>query len=266
MPGSSSQFAQMPKQGWEGWDEYAPFYDWENARTLGRRDVAVLARVAAGAGGRCSSSAAARDASRCRSREPASISSASIDRRRCSRGRADRPAQRREVAAAGPRADIRALPFRRDASRHGPRPVRQSCSRSFAIAIWPRRSSRWRACSSPAACSASTWCRTSRTGANIRTGSSCGARPRAARELTLVESVRQDRRRRLTTFEQRYVERRGGQTTDASLRADVPHAVRPADDAAPRAGRILGGNRAGRLPRQPWDARADVWIILAKKV
>src|SRR5690242_11378547 len=28
----------MP-QGYEGWDEYAPFYDWENARTLGRRDV-----------------------------------------------------------------------------------------------------------------------------------------------------------------------------------------------------------------------------------
>src|SRR5438874_13795853 len=27
------------KEGWEGWDDYAPFYDWENARTLGRRDV-----------------------------------------------------------------------------------------------------------------------------------------------------------------------------------------------------------------------------------
>jgi SAM-dependent methyltransferase len=27
-------------QGWHGWDSYADFYDWENARTLGRRDVA----------------------------------------------------------------------------------------------------------------------------------------------------------------------------------------------------------------------------------
>src|SRR5580765_71061 len=27
------------KEGWEGWDDYAPFYDWENARTLGRRDI-----------------------------------------------------------------------------------------------------------------------------------------------------------------------------------------------------------------------------------
>ena len=35
-----------PKEGWEGWDEYAPFYDWENARTLGRRDVPFWRRIA----------------------------------------------------------------------------------------------------------------------------------------------------------------------------------------------------------------------------
>src|SRR3954454_14744617 len=40
------------REGWEGWDEYAPFYDWENAQTLGRRDVAFWRRVAAKAGGR----------------------------------------------------------------------------------------------------------------------------------------------------------------------------------------------------------------------
>src|SRR5438094_3121599 len=38
-------------QGWHGWDEYAPFYDWENARTLGRRDVPFWQRVAASARG-----------------------------------------------------------------------------------------------------------------------------------------------------------------------------------------------------------------------
>ena len=26
-------------EGWEGWDAYAPFYDWENSQTMGRRDV-----------------------------------------------------------------------------------------------------------------------------------------------------------------------------------------------------------------------------------
>src|SRR5207249_319805 len=39
------------REGWEGWDEYARFYDWENARTLGRRDIAFWRRVAIEAGG-----------------------------------------------------------------------------------------------------------------------------------------------------------------------------------------------------------------------
>src|SRR5262245_54794074 len=41
----------MIREGWEGWDEYAPFYDWENARTVGRRDVAFWRRVTAAARG-----------------------------------------------------------------------------------------------------------------------------------------------------------------------------------------------------------------------
>ena len=35
------------REGWTGWDEYAPFYDWENAQTLGRRDVAFWKRLVA---------------------------------------------------------------------------------------------------------------------------------------------------------------------------------------------------------------------------
>src|SRR3954454_18612573 len=42
----------MAKEGWHGWDAYAPFYDWENAQTLGRRDVPFWRRIAARAGGR----------------------------------------------------------------------------------------------------------------------------------------------------------------------------------------------------------------------
>ena len=34
------------REGWQGWDEYAPFYDWENAQTLGRRDVPFWRRAA----------------------------------------------------------------------------------------------------------------------------------------------------------------------------------------------------------------------------
>ena len=35
------------RDGTEGWDAYAPFYDWENARTIGRRDVAFWRGLAA---------------------------------------------------------------------------------------------------------------------------------------------------------------------------------------------------------------------------
>jgi ubiquinone/menaquinone biosynthesis C-methylase UbiE len=41
----------MTREGWQGWDAYAPFYDWENAQTLGRRDVPFWERLAAEAGG-----------------------------------------------------------------------------------------------------------------------------------------------------------------------------------------------------------------------
>src|SRR6185503_17983108 len=41
----------MTREGWQGWDTYAPFYDWENAQTLGRRDVAFWTRIASRAAG-----------------------------------------------------------------------------------------------------------------------------------------------------------------------------------------------------------------------
>src|SRR5262249_5602210 len=43
--------AAVSREGWTGWDEYAPFYDWENARTLGRRDVPFWRRIASAARG-----------------------------------------------------------------------------------------------------------------------------------------------------------------------------------------------------------------------
>src|SRR5262245_1344495 len=52
--GSNQQSALVNRQlreGWQGWDTYAPFYDWENAQTLGRRDVPFWRRIAAKARG-----------------------------------------------------------------------------------------------------------------------------------------------------------------------------------------------------------------------
>ena len=83
--------------------------------------------------------------------------------------------------------------------------------------------------------------------------------------LTLVESVRQDRRRHLTTFEQTYIERRRGRTSQH--RFDLVFrtvSVRTMSRQLERAGfaveAVLGDYAGG-----PWDDRADVWIILARK-
>jgi hypothetical protein len=84
--------------------------------------------------------------------------------------------------------------------------------------------------------------------------------------LTLVESVRQDRQRRLTTFEQRYLERRGGRTTthrfELTFRTlSVAQMAKRLERAGFSVETVLGDYRG-----RPWDAQADVWIILAKKV
>src|SRR5712671_5622260 len=44
--GPREKVRKVSDQGWKGWDEYAPFYDWENARTLGTRDVTFWLRTA----------------------------------------------------------------------------------------------------------------------------------------------------------------------------------------------------------------------------
>jgi hypothetical protein len=83
--------------------------------------------------------------------------------------------------------------------------------------------------------------------------------------LTLIESVRQDRRRKLTTFDQEYVERRGAETRvhrfALSFRTlSVPQMCERLEAAGFRVRAVLGDYRG-----TAWDPRADVWIILAKR-
>ena len=42
---NSKALKQTPS-GTDGWDSYAPFYDWENAQTVARRDIAFWQRLA----------------------------------------------------------------------------------------------------------------------------------------------------------------------------------------------------------------------------
>jgi ubiquinone/menaquinone biosynthesis C-methylase UbiE len=84
--------------------------------------------------------------------------------------------------------------------------------------------------------------------------------------LTLVESVRQDRKKHLTIFEQTYIERRGRDvrehTFDLTFRTlPVPTFTRRLERAGFRVEAVLGDYRGG-----PWDARADVWIMLARRL
>ena len=80
-------------------------------------------------------------------------------------------------------------------------------------------------------------------------------------EVTLIESVRQDPRRRLTTFEERYVERRGGRTAERKF--SLVFRTLSVDDMRSRLRRagfvveaVLGDYRG-----RPWDDRADVWNL-----
>src|SRR6185295_8104627 len=90
-------------------------------------------------------------------------------------------------------------------------------------------------------------------------------RTSAGRHLTLIESVRQDKRRRRTTFRQRYLERWKGRSTehcfDLTFRTlPVPQITRRLERLGFDIEAVLGDYRGG-----PWDHRADVWIVLARK-
>ena len=187
-PGKSSD---MKREGWQGWDEYAPFYDWENARTLGRRDVPFWRRLARrGRGPRAGARLRHRPrlaAARARRRRR---SSASIDRRRCSRARA--PA--RAHAPARGRGAIACVSSAATSARC------RSRRATFAMVIAPygilqsllararsrrRRSTRSRGCSRRAASSASTSCPTCRNWREYRNRVSCAGAAAGGAHLTL---------------------------------------------------------------------------------
>jgi SAM-dependent methyltransferase len=83
--------------------------------------------------------------------------------------------------------------------------------------------------------------------------------------LRLVESVRQDRRRGLTIFDQEYTERRGGRVQvhrfSLTFRTlSVPQMRSRLEAAGFHLDAVLGDYDGG-----PWDPRADTWVILARK-
>ena len=255
-------------EGWHGWDEYARFYDWENAQTLGRRDVPFWRRVASKAGGPvlelgCGTGRVSLPLAR------AGVSLVGIDRsasmlaRARRRKRSKSPNHQFTKSLRLVRGDIRALPFQ---------------ARSFAMVVAPYGILQSLIRPGDLAATLSSVARI------IEPGGTFGIdlvpyvpkwreyedrvqlRGRAgAAQITLRESVRQDRVRHLTTFEQRYIERRGGKTReyrfDLTFRTlSVPQMTRHLTRAGFTVDAVLGDYHG-----RPWDDRADVWILMARR-
>ncbi len=252
-------------RGSEGWDEYAPFYDWENARTVARRDVGFWQRLAIaqsdpvlelGCGtGRITAPVV---------RAGARVVGIDLSEPMLARARRRLARARLAHRALLVRGDIRSLPFR---SRRGfslvmaPYGILQSLTRErdlvrtlesvhrvlrrggvFGVDLVPDLP-RWREYSR----------RTSLSG------------PRGRSTVKLVESVRQDRARKLTIFDHEYHQRRGRDRTvhrfTLTFRTlSVPEMTRRLERAGFAVQAVLGDYQGG-----PWDDRADVWVILARK-
>jgi ubiquinone/menaquinone biosynthesis C-methylase UbiE len=252
--------------GSEGWDEYAPFYDWENARTVARRDIPFWQRLAVANDGPvlelgCGTGRVALPVVK------AGVPLVGIDLSApmLARARARLPRARLAERALLVRGDIRHLPFR---SRKGfglvmaPYGILQSLTRekdlAATLASVARVLKRGGLFGLDLVPDLPRW-------SEYRRRTSLTGRKDAKTTVTLVESVRQDRRRQLTIFDQEYVERRGRERkvhrfalTFRTL--SVPQMARRLEDAGFVIQAILGDYQGG-----PWDERADVWVILARK-
>ena len=255
------------KEGWEGWDEYAPFYDWENARTIGRRDVRFWQRLAARSRGPvlelgCGTGRVAIPVARAGARVVGIDRSDPMLRRARQRARRARVSSRLSLV----RSDIRILPFARPAPFGlvmAPYGILQSllADRDLTAALDAVAS-----VLRPGAvfgidlvADLPNWqeYRGERRLAGWRQG--------RRSYVTLIESVRQDRRRGLTIFEQEYVERRGrarvSRHFDLTFRTvSVPQMTARLERAGFAVSAVLGDYDGA-----PWDPRAEVWLILAER-
>jgi ubiquinone/menaquinone biosynthesis C-methylase UbiE len=257
----------VKREGWQGWDEYAPFYDWENAQTLGRRDVPFWRRVSTAAGGPvlelgCGTGRVSVPLAR------AGVTLVGVDRSTPMLERA----RQQILRSSNPqilkclrlvRGDIRALPFETAAFPMviAPYGILQSLIRprdlTAALASVARVIAPGGTFGIDLVPDVPKW-REYENRVQLR------GRARGA-QLTLIESVRQDPKRHLTTFEQKYLERKGNITRehrfDLTFRTlTVRQMTGQLERAGFRVDAVLGDYRG-----RPWDDRADVWIIMAKK-
>lgn len=251
--------------GSNGWDAYAPFYDWENAQTFGRRDVKFWTDFAKRAGGRtlelgCGTGRLLMPLARSGARVTGIDLSAAMLERAASRRRR-LPRDRRPAILRG---DIRHLPFR-------------SSSFSLVIAPYGMLQSLTTDADLDAALDAAR--RVLKRGGwlgvdlvpdlptwdSYRRQVRLRGRERTGATVTLIESVRQDRRRGLTIFDEEFTRTLRGHTSrhrfSLTFRTlSMTDTIARIERAGFRVESVMG-DYAGR----PWSAHADVWLIVARK-
>ena len=253
--------------GWQGWDAYAPFYDWENRRTIGRRDVRFWTDLARRADGTvlelgCGTGRLSVPVARVAPRFVGIDRSEPMLRRLRARIRRARLTDRTSIV----RGDIRALPFLRG-WRCGlvmaPYGMLQSLlsdedlaatleavagvlarGGTFGIDLVPELA-RWREYHR-------------RVGLRGPLG--------GGRRVTLIESVRQLREHGMTVFDQEFLESRGRQRTVhrfslAFRTVTVQQMAERLERAGFRVDAVLG-DYAG----EEWSPDAQVWIIIARRI
>jgi len=265
-------------QGWEGWDDYAPFYDWENARTLGRRDVPFWRDLALRTNGQvlelgCGTGRISIPLGR------AGVRLVGIDRSAPMLARARQRVRRARLQShvSLVRGDIRYLPFHPRAA--SARSARAAGPFVLVMAPYGVLQSLLRERDLQATLTAAY--------AALEPGGTFGVelvadlpswkeyqrrvslrgwrQGKSGTHVTLVETVRQDPAGRLTIFDQEFTERRSGRArvhrfalTFRTL--SIPQMARRLERVGFEVTALLGDYRGG-----PWDPRADVWMVLARK-
>jgi SAM-dependent methyltransferase len=253
------------REGWHGWDDYADFYDWENARTLGRRDVAFWRAMARG----CRSPILELGCGTGRILTPiARVANrvVGVDRSAPMLSRAIQRA-RRLPRAGRPfllRADIRNLPF-----RHG--------SFGLVIAAYGLLQSLLSdrdldavlsdavRVLEPGGCLGVDLVPDLRVWDEYRRKVRFRGTARDGRRITLIETVRQERTRGVTIFDEEFVTRRGRAVHRRQFSLTFRTvAVETMVGRLARAGLDVE-SLAGDYSGASWTPQSPTWLIVARK-
>jgi SAM-dependent methyltransferase len=254
--------------GAAGWDDYAAFYEWENAQTVGRRDVPFWQSLARRTRGRILELGAGTGRLTLPLGRAAGRRVTGIDRSLAMMARAVAKAKRQKRKALRPGGftcgDIRALPFDDGTFKLviAPYGMLQSLTRERDLKATLAEVARVLAPGGVFGVDLvpdlPVWDEYRRS---VRLRGRMGAA-----SVRLIESVRQDRKRGLTIFDQEFVETRRGQRSKtrrfslAFRTLPVPRMVARLERAGFAVEHLLGDYGGAA-----WDPRADVWLLLARR-